>query len=150
MADRSVKGTGLGAKSFEGEDGIEFEPRCAIQFVCPRDHQFSVVFAQEAELPTEWRCPRCGTEALRSDGERSPAKEEKRGRSHWDMLRERRSVPDLERLLAERLTLLHAGQIGPVTTVSELSPPRPRTPRSARPRRSNPAGNEHPTPDAAA
>ena len=113
MADRSLKGSGLGAKSFEDEAGIDFEPRCKVGFVCSRQHQFSVVFAQDAEMPTEWTCPRCGTDASRTDGQRSPQPEQKPARTHWDMLRERRSVSDLERLLAERLTLLRTGQIGP-------------------------------------
>jgi hypothetical protein len=31
-------------------------------------------------------------------------------RSHWDMLLERRTIAELEELLAERLELLRAGQ----------------------------------------
>ena len=34
-------------------------------------------------------------------------------RTHWDMLRERRTVGELEELLAERLALLRSGTIGP-------------------------------------
>jgi len=113
MADRSMRGTGLGFKTFENENDVEFEPRHKIGFSCPRDHLFTVIFAAEAELPTEWTCPRCGTDALRTDGQRPPDKDGKPIRTHWDMLRERRSLPDLERLLAERMALLHAGNIGP-------------------------------------
>lgn len=116
MADRSLKGTGLGAKSFEDETGVEFEPRRDIEFACAHNHLFTVAFAQDADMPTGWACPRCGRDALRTDGQRHTAKEEKRGRTHWDMLRERRSVPDLERLLAERIALLHTGRIGPTAS----------------------------------
>ena len=56
-----------------------------------------------------WECPRCGAESLRSDGDRAEAKEEKPARTHWDMLRERRSIAELEDLLAERLDLLRSG-----------------------------------------
>ena len=56
--------------------------------------------------------PRCGAESLRSDGERPELKEEKPTRTHWDMLRERRSIAELEDLLAERLNLLRAGELG--------------------------------------
>jgi hypothetical protein len=49
---------------------------------------------------------------LRSDGERPELKEEKPARTHWDMLRERRSIAELEDLLAERLNLLRAGELG--------------------------------------
>lgn len=108
MVNRSVQGTGLGAKSFETEAGIEFAPRVEIEFACHHEHHFTVVFAQEAEMPMDWTCPRCGADALRTDGQRAIAKEEKLGRTHWDMLRERRSIADLEHLLAERLAILRA------------------------------------------
>jgi len=49
---------------------------------------------------------------LRSDGERPELKEEKPPRTHWDMLRERRSIAELEDLLAERLNLLRSGELG--------------------------------------
>ena len=70
MADRSLQGTGLGAKSFEDEAGVEFAARQEVGFDCPREHHFTLVFAAEAEIPALWECPRCGGESLRSDGER--------------------------------------------------------------------------------
>ena len=103
MADRSLKGTGLGAKSFEDEAGVEFAARQEVGYDCPREHHFTLVFSAEADIPPVWECPRCGAESLRSDGERPELKEEKAPRTHWDMLRERRSIAELEELLAERL-----------------------------------------------
>ena len=55
-----------------------------------------------------WECTVCGAEALRVDGTRPEPKSGKPARTHWDMLLERRSVKDLEVLLAERLELLRA------------------------------------------
>jgi hypothetical protein len=112
MADRSLRGTGLGSKSFEDEAGVEFAARQEVGYDCARQHHFTMVFSAEAEIPSLWECPRCGAESLRSDGQRPEAKEEKPVRTHWDMLRERRSIPELEELLAERLTLLRAGELG--------------------------------------
>lgn len=108
MADRSLRGSGLGAKSFEDESSIEFAPRQQIEFDCSAGHHFARVFAEEADLPTSWECPRCGRVAKRSDGVEMVVKEEKPTRTHWDMLRERRSIPELEDLLAERLELLRS------------------------------------------
>ncbi len=113
MADRSLRGTGLGAKSFEDEAGVEFAARQEVGYDCPREHHFSLVFAAEADIPSVWECPRCGAESLRSDGERPELKEEKPARTHWDMLRERRSIAELEDLLAERLSLLRSGKPRP-------------------------------------
>ena len=112
MADRSLRGTGLGAKSFEDEAGVEFAARQEVGYDCPRDHHFSLVFAAEADIPSVWECPRCGAESLRADGERPELKEEKPARTHWDMLRERRSIAELEDLLAERLNQLRSGELG--------------------------------------
>ena len=47
------------------------------------------------------------------DGVRPEEKPAKHVRTHWDMLLERRSVKELEEILAERLELLRSGEIGP-------------------------------------
>ena len=61
-------------------------------------------------MPEVWECTVCGAEALRIDGTRPEPKKGKPARTHWDMLLERRSVKELEVLLAERLEqLLRAG-----------------------------------------
>ncbi|MDR1355129.1 MAG: RNA polymerase-binding protein RbpA [Propionibacteriaceae bacterium] len=106
MADRALRGMGLGAKSFEDEEGIEFAARVILGFVCDESHHFDINFAIEADMPTEWECPRCGKVAARSDGTRPDERDAKPPRTHWDMLRERRSIPELEDLLSERLEAL--------------------------------------------
>jgi hypothetical protein len=112
MRNRSVRASGLGTKSFEGETGVEFAPRRTLGFDCTVGHHFGIVFAEEADMPATWDCPRCGEPATRSDGFSADAKDVKPVRTHWDMLRERRSIAELEELLAERLTLLRAGELG--------------------------------------
>ena len=113
MRSATLKATGLGSKSFEGDEGVALSPRRQLDFDCPAHHRFSIVFSDEAQLPTAWECPTCWAPALRSDGVRAEAKDVKPTRSHWDMLLERRSVAELEEILAERLALLKSGAIGP-------------------------------------
>ena len=67
----------------------------------------------EADVPAVWECPRCGAEGLSVSGIQPEVKAEKPARTHWDMLLERRSVTELEEILAERLELLRSGEIGP-------------------------------------
>jgi thioesterase domain-containing protein len=124
MADRSLKGTGLGAKSFEDEAGVEFAARQEVGYDCHREHHFTLVFAAEADIPSVWECPRCGAESLRSDGERPELKEEKTPRTHWDMLRERRSIAEIEELLAERLSQLRSGELGSTALSSRGARPK--------------------------
>lgn len=103
MADRALRGMGLGAKSFEDEEGIDFAARQEIGFDCTNGHHFQIAFSVEADLPSQWECPRCGDLASRSDGSKPENKEEKPKRTHWDMLLERRSLEELEAVFKERL-----------------------------------------------
>jgi hypothetical protein len=106
MAERALRGTRLGAVSYENDNAVDFAPRQVVAFRCANDHTFSLPFAEEAELPTTWECRKCGAVARRVDGAEPLVKATKPARTHWDMLLERRSVDDLEELLAERLALL--------------------------------------------
>ena len=103
MADRALRGMGLGSKSFEDEEGVEMAERQEVGFDCANGHHFEITFAMEAELPSLWECPRCGADATRSDGTDPERKAHKPQRTQWDMLTERRSIPELEELLNERL-----------------------------------------------
>ena len=113
MAERSLRGARLGAQSFEDERGVEMAPRQEIVYVCPDGHRFTVMMADEAEVPDEWEDPKSGQLGRRLDSGEAPPKTEKHVRTHWDMLLERRSVTELEEILTERLELLRAGEIGP-------------------------------------
>ncbi len=113
MAERTLRGARLGGQSFEDERGIEFAARQRVVYVCPQGHTFDIPMSAEADIPPLWECPRCGAEALMKDGERPEPKAEKPVRTHWDMLLERRSVSELEEILAERLEMLRGGEIGP-------------------------------------
>ena len=113
MRSRTLNATGLGSKSFENARTAALAPRQQLDFDCAEHRHFSVVFSAEAQLPTSWECPTCWISAARSDGVQAEAKRLKPDRTHWDRLLERRSVAELEELLAERLALLNSGVIGP-------------------------------------
>jgi hypothetical protein len=70
-----------------------------------------VPFAAEAEIPAKWECRVCGATATTAIGDQPAAAKVKPPRSHWDMLMERRSLSDLEEVLAERLAIIR-GQRG--------------------------------------
>jgi uncharacterized small protein (DUF1192 family) len=110
MSDRVLRGSRLGAVSYESDKHTEFAPRIGVAFDCPRGHATTVPFAAEADIPSTWECRVCGATALRRDGEQPEDKPVKPARTHWDMLLERRSIAELEEVLAERLAALHAEQ----------------------------------------
>lgn len=110
MGERVLRGSRLGTTSYEIDRNTDLAPREQIAFDCPHGHETLVPMSSEAELPATWECRVCGSVALRRDGELPQAKKGRVPRSHWDMLLERRSLDELEDVLAERLAELHAGQ----------------------------------------
>jgi hypothetical protein len=110
MSDRVLRGSRLGSVSYESDRHTEFAPRSLTSYDCPEGHQTDVPFAAEAEIPFIWQCKTCGVAAERRDAEAPEAKALKPARTHWDMLLERRSIAELEEVLAERLAVLHEHQ----------------------------------------
>ncbi|GAA1183806.1 RNA polymerase-binding protein RbpA [Ornithinimicrobium humiphilum] len=109
MAERSLRGTNLSWLSFESDEGVTFSERQITRYVCPDGHISELPFSVEAEIPSLWEC-RCGKDAKLVDGPEPEAKATKPQRTHWDMLLERRSIPELEELLEERLELLRTSR----------------------------------------
>ena len=106
MAERSLRGSRLGYLSMETDVNVVPSERRITTYLCPNGHTIELPFSVEADVPHTWEC-RCGAEAkLQGGGPEPEAKPVKHVRTHWDMLLERRSIPELEELLEERLTLL--------------------------------------------
>jgi len=110
MADRSLRGIRLGAQSLQSEEGVVFHERAQHIYACSScGRDTTLTFAADAEVPEAWECRTCGAEALLRIGDETATVDhsgDKTPRSHWDMLLERRTIPELEELLEERLALL--------------------------------------------
>ena len=113
MGERVLRGSRLGTTSYESDRNTDLAPRQEVVYDCPRGHEVRVPMATDAELPATWECKVCGGVALLRDGDGFEAKQGKHVRTHWDMLLERRSIDDLEEVLAERLAELHANSPRP-------------------------------------
>ena len=57
MADRTLRGSRLGAVSYETEYGAEPAPRNVAAYRCQRGHEFTVPFSEDAEIPTTLGVP---------------------------------------------------------------------------------------------
>src|SRR5690242_7298071 len=68
MAERTLRGARLGGQSFEDERGIEFAARQQVGYRCAQGHGFEITMSVEADIPSVWECPRCGEEALSTQG----------------------------------------------------------------------------------
>ncbi|ADG88517.1 RNA polymerase-binding protein RbpA [Thermobispora bispora] len=106
MGERALRGTRLGATSYENDRNTDLAPRQEVEYTCPKGHRTVVPFAAEAEVPATWECRRCGGTGVRADAELPPPKKTKPQRTHWDMLLERRTIEELEEVLNERLAIL--------------------------------------------
>ena len=105
MNSRSLRGTRLGSLSMETDEGVLAAPRQEAVYDCPNKHTIVLPFSVEADVPAIWEC-RCGATAVLRDHEKPEAKPGKPQRTHWDMLRERRTIEELDVLLEERLDQL--------------------------------------------
>ena len=105
MADRVLRGSRLGAVSYETDRNHDLAPRQMVRYVSEAGFEFEVPFSNEAEPPATWESPQGGV-GKRADGNEQEAKKAKPPRTHWDMLLERRSIAELEELLNERLEML--------------------------------------------
>jgi len=104
----ALRGTRLGAVSYESDLGVDFAPRQLVPYDCPAGHAFAVPMAMRAEIPATWECRVCAATARRRDGASAEERPARKIRTPWDMLMERRSVDDLEALLVERLEVLRS------------------------------------------
>ena len=121
MAERALRGTRLGATSYENDRNTDLAPRQEVAFDCPKGHRFTVPFSAEAELPANWECRVCGAIAFTATGDLPSPKKAKAPRSHWDMLMERRTVEDLEAVLAERLEVVKERRAMEARAIADVS-----------------------------
>ena len=66
-------------------------------------------YADAEEVPDTWTCE-CGETAVRLGATIPMLEPARRPRTHYEILRERRSEKELRALLAERLELLRTGR----------------------------------------
>ncbi len=114
MSERKLRGSTLGRISFENEIGAEMAPRQTANYETAGGERFSIVFDAEAELPYEWVSPHTGQigRLLTIKGAKvlgidpnAPAPTPPTV-THWEQLMKRRTVEELEVLLAERIAIL--------------------------------------------
>lgn len=111
MADRVLRGSRLGAVSYETDRDHDLAPRRIVQYRTDNGEIFDVPFADDAEVPSKWPCKN-GMEGTILEGAEEDEKKVKPPRTHWDMLLERRSEDELEVLLTERMDLLKTRRRG--------------------------------------
>jgi RNA polymerase-binding protein len=111
--DRGMRGSRLGlSESYETDRNRDLAARQIARYRTENGEEFEVPFAADAAVPGSWLC-RNGMEGtlIEGGGPAEPTKV-KVPRTHWDMLRERRWIEELEELLKERLEMIRSRRRG--------------------------------------
>ncbi len=112
MADRVMRGSRLGALSYETDRNHDLAARKIARYRTENGDEFEMPFAADADVPGSWLCRNGMEGALIEGGELAAPKMGKVPRTHWDMLRERRSIEELDELLNERLEIIKSRRRG--------------------------------------
>ena len=54
MAERSLRGMSIGAKSLESDDNVDFAARVEVAYVCPKGHR--TIPVSYTHLTLQWNC----------------------------------------------------------------------------------------------
>ena len=109
MVDRRLKGSRLGAISYETDRNFALPARQTARYRTSDGKEFDIPFADDADTPATWPC-RNGLEGVLVNGEAPIAKKAKPMRTHWDRVLERRSMEELEALFKERLMIIESAR----------------------------------------
>jgi hypothetical protein len=102
------RGSRVGAGPMGEAERGESAPRKRVSFWCANRHESRPSFAEEAQIPELWDCPRCGYPASRDrDNPPAPPKVEPY-KTHLAYVRERRNDVDGDAILSEALDKLRA------------------------------------------
>lgn len=118
MADRVLRGSRMGAVSYETDRDHDLAPRRMVRYRTDNGEVYEVPFADDAEIPSEWMCKN-GQLGILMEGDGQDVKPIKPPRTHWDMLRERRGIEELDVLLEERIELLRKRRRNAVKLMKE-------------------------------
>ena len=117
----ALRGFTLNSHSYETDEGVAPAENVRKGYHCPAGHVTTLRFSVHAEdIPQTWDCPKCGRIAHDDSAIADLAastvagralvspRTSPTGKTHWEMLLERRTLADLEVILEERLSLLRS------------------------------------------
>lgn len=110
MSEKRLRGTRLGSISLETEDGVDFVETQSVTFRTDEGEEFAVTFMEGVELPYDWTSPHTGRVGRRLDANGKPVEGVDPNAptppaptvTHWEQLLKRRTIEELEEILAQR------------------------------------------------
>mgnify|MGYP000532363590 CR=1 FL=1 len=106
MLDESMRGSSMSHISYEVDRGDHVSVQL-VTYTCHEGHKTTLPFAADAEeIPTTWEC-NCGQIASLPDVEIPEPAPVRTRRSHYEIVRERRSEDELAQMFVMKLHQLH-------------------------------------------
>jgi hypothetical protein len=102
----AIRGSRVGAGPMGEAERGEPAPRRRISYWCANAHESRPSFADDADIPDTWDCPRCGLPAGQDRETPPSAPKNEPYKTHLAYVKERRSDADGEAILAEALAKL--------------------------------------------
>ncbi|MCZ3386544.1 MAG: RNA polymerase-binding protein RbpA [Actinomycetia bacterium] len=102
----AIRGSRVGAGPMGEAERGEPAPRRRISYWCANAHESRPSFADGADIPDTWDCPRCGMPAGQNRETPPSAPKNEPYKTHLAYVKERRSDADGEAILAEALAKL--------------------------------------------
>ena len=102
----AIRGSRVGAGPMGEAERGEPAPRRRISYWCANSHESRPSFADDADIPDTWDCPRCGLPAGQDRETPPSAPKNEPYKTHLAYVKERRSDADGEAILAEALAKL--------------------------------------------
>lgn len=102
----AIRGSRVGAGPMGEAERGEPAPRRRISYWCANAHESRPSFADDAEIPDVWDCPRCGLPAGQNRETPPSAPRNEPYKTHLAYVKERRSDADGEAILNEALARL--------------------------------------------
>ncbi len=104
----AIRGSRVGAGPMGETERGELEGRVHVTYYCENGHATERPFAQDAEIPDEWDCPRCGLPGGQDPDNPPPAPRTEPYKTHLAYVKERRSDADGAQILEEALDALRS------------------------------------------
>lgn len=110
MSEKRLLGTRMGSVSLETEEGVDFVATQSVTFRTTDGEEFQVTFMEGVDLPFDWTSPHTGKVGRRVDAKGKPVEGVDPNAptppaptvTHWEQLLKRRTIEELEVILAER------------------------------------------------
>jgi hypothetical protein len=111
MNNKQLRGTRLGSISHQSEEGVEFVETENVTFRTEDGEEFTVTFMSGVEVPFDWVSPRSSKVGRRLDAKGKPIQGDDPNApspipptvTHWEQLMKRRTIEELEIILADRI-----------------------------------------------